>query len=281
MCRSVTSGRPRRCASCTSYPAAARANGNRRMGRLARRAVAEHLQARDLTETAAAVMSSPPSMLAAVMAAVGVDDAVLNGVPTPAAAAAAAAAPLVAVATEEAGRLARRKVADHLKARGLTETAAAVMSSPPSALGEVIAAMRVDEAVLDGLPKPPAPAASVPEASVVVYTARTEVAKLRRGAAAPHQRRRPAANVPNCKSNISVIEKWEIQAESVFAADSTKARCRSARAEAEMLCKGCPLLEGCARNAQTTQYTGVAGGRIFVNGRHRLTPSSPARIVAA
>ncbi|WP_413783429.1 hypothetical protein, partial [Mycolicibacterium obuense] len=90
----------------------------------------------------------------------------------------------------------------------------------------------------------------------------------------------PAANVPNCKKNISVVMDWEDRAEDVFAAGASKAQCRIACAEAEMLCKGCPLMETCAQEAKTTHYTGVAGGRIFVNGRHRLTPSAPARIVA-
>ena len=39
MCRSLKNGTRRRCPSCTSYPAAARANGNRRQGRLARRTI--------------------------------------------------------------------------------------------------------------------------------------------------------------------------------------------------------------------------------------------------
>lgn len=88
------------------------------------------------------------------------------------------------------------------------------------------------------------------------------------------------ASVPNCRTNIGVIAKWETQAEDVFASAGNKAQCRTACAEAEILCKGCPFVQSCAEKAKSGQYTGIAGGRIFVNGRNRLTPSAPTKIVA-
>lgn len=47
-----------------------------------------------------------------------------------------------------------------------------------------------------------------------------------------------------------------------------------------MLCKGCPLMDKCARDAKENHYTGIAGGRIFIYGRQRLTPLRADRIVA-
>ncbi|KKF03790.1 hypothetical protein WN67_00645, partial [Mycolicibacterium obuense] len=83
MCRSLKNGQRRRCPSCTSYPAAARANGNRRQGRLARRKVVDHLESLGLAETAAAVLAAPPSVLATFMAATDIDPAILGEVPMP------------------------------------------------------------------------------------------------------------------------------------------------------------------------------------------------------
>ncbi|MGJ6127370.1 hypothetical protein QN239_32850 [Mycolicibacterium sp. Y3] len=209
MCRSLKDGTRRRCASCTSYPAAARANGNRRQSRLARRKIVDHLNGLGLVDTASAVLAAPPSMLAPFMAALDIDPAVLGDVPMPGTGpnGSDATALIQQATSERAQQLARAQA-----------TAAAA-----------------------------APA---------------------------------AANVPNCRTNIAVITDWEDRVESVFAAGGNKAQCRVACAEAEMLCKGCPLMESCAQEAKASHYTGVAGGRIFVNGRHRLTPSSPTRIVA-
>jgi hypothetical protein len=86
---------------------------------------------------------------------------------------------------------------------------------------------------------------------------------------------------PNCGGNIELITKWEEHAEIVFAEGGSRAQCRAANAEAEMLCKGCPLMDKCARDAKENHYTGIAGGRIFIYGRQRLTPSRADRIDAA
>lgn len=243
----MKTGERRRCASCTSYPAAARANGNRRLGRLARRKIADHLKATGLSDTAAAVLAAPPSLLSEFMAAMGINQAVLGDTPMPGDGPASAAGLIATAKSEDARRRAQQPQISSPAPR-------ARLASPPSVQVEQSAAMRLAQAV-----------------------ARNPAGHGNSAGARPAT----AANVPNCRSNISVLMKWEDQAEEVFAADSTKAQCRVACAEAEMLCKGCPLLESCAQEAKDSHYTGVAGGRIFVNGRHRLTPSSPARIVAA
>ncbi|GAB7065869.1 hypothetical protein [Mycolicibacterium hodleri] len=255
MCRSLKNGQRRRCPSCTSYPAAARANGNRRQGRLARRKVVDHLESLGLVETAAAVLAAPPSVLATFMAATDIDPAILGEVPMPGAGPNGAdVTALVEKATSERAQQKRR-----------------VVVSVAAATASVSAASQ---------PRPvPAAATTAPPVHAGA-AARLAAALAARGRAGRAAAPAPAANVPNCKKNISVVMDWEDRAEDVFAAGASKAQCRIACAEAEMLCKGCPLMETCAQEAKTTHYTGVAGGRIFVNGRHRLTPSAPARIVA-
>ncbi|BBN50813.1 hypothetical protein [Mycobacterium avium] len=253
MCRSLKDGTRRRCPSCTSYPAAARANGNRRLGRLARRKVVDHLNGIGLAETASAVLAAPPSMLAPFLAALDIDPAILGDVPLPwTGPSGSDAAALIQQATSE-------RAQQHQRAQA-TAAAASAAAAPPQRAR---------------------PAAAVPvHAGAAARLARALA--NRRGVGAP---RRPgavpaAANVPNCRTNIGVISAWEDRAEEVFAEGSSKTQCRVACAEAEMLCKGCPLMESCAQEAKASHYTGIAGGRIFVNGRHRLTPSSPTRIVA-
>lgn len=244
MCRSLKDGTRRRCPSCTSYPAAARANGNRRLGRLARRKVVDHLNSIGLTETASAVFAAPPSMLAPLLAALDIDPAIVGDVPLPGTGPSGSdAAALIQQATSERAQW-------HRRAQAVVATAS-VAAAPQRAR----------------------PAAAVPvHAGAAARLARALA--NRRGAA------QAAAKVPNCRTNIGVISAWEDRAESVFAAGGNKTQCRVACAEAEMLCKGCPLIESCAQEAKASHYTGIAGGRIFVNGRHRLTPSSPTRIVA-
>ena len=251
MCRSLKNGQRRRCPSCTSFPAAARANGNRRQGRLARRRVVDHLTGVGLVDTANAVMAAPPSVLAPFMAAAGIDPTILGDVPMPGIGPNGVdATALVQLANSE------RAQQHHRAQQALVASTAPVSVSPRSRPGVAVhagAATRLAQAMARG-----------------------------RGPGVPGRRlgAKPAADVPNCRTNIGVIAAWEDRAEDVFAAGGSKAQCRIARAEAEMLCKGCPLMESCAQDAKDTHYTGVAGGRIFVNGRHRLTPSSPARIVA-
>lgn len=252
MCRSLKDGTRRRCPSCTSYPAAARANGNRRLGRLARRKVVDHLNGIGLTETASAVLAAPPSMLAPFLAALDIDPAILGDVPLPGTGPSGSdAAALIRQARSE-------RAQQHQRAQATTAAASAAA----------------------------APQRARPAAPVTVHAgAAARLARAlanRRGVGAP---RRPGAapaavNVPNCRTNIGVIAAWEDRVEEVFGESGNKAQCRVACAEAEMLCKGCPLMESCAQEAKASHYTGIAGGRIFVNGRHRLTPSSPTRIVA-
>ncbi|MCX5046712.1 ADP-ribosyltransferase [Aldersonia sp. NBC_00410] len=73
----------RRCPSCDSYKAAAKANANRRYGRNARRKVVDHLRELGMVDTAAAVLSLPPSMLPELMQALEIDQSVLGDTPMP------------------------------------------------------------------------------------------------------------------------------------------------------------------------------------------------------
>lgn len=262
MCRSLKDGTRRRCASCTSYPAAARANGNRRQSRLARRKIVDHLNALGLVDTASAVLAAPPSMLAPLMAALDIDPAVLGGVPMPGTGpnGSDATALIQQATSERAQQLVRAQAS-------AAATATAVPAAPP---------------------RPRPTAAAVPAGPVHAGAAARLALALanRRGPGARRPGIAPAANIPNCKKNVGVLVEWEDtdgepgRASRVFAEGGSKAQCRIACAEAEMLCKGCPLMESCAQEAKASHYTGIAGGRIFVNGRHRLTPSSPTRIVA-
>lgn len=237
MCRAAGSGSGGRCSHARSYAAVARANGNRRLSRLARSRVVKHLEGEGLLETARAVQAAPPSALPRFMAELGVDPAVLGEVdmPKPGPRPADAGA-LVALAKTERARVQQAR------------------ANPPRRL----------------IPAAPRAAAKPNVALRALLAKRFGSAP---GAAG-------GATGPQCRSSLALIQKWEMRAEEVFAAEGSRAACRAANAEAEMLCKGCPLLEACAKNARATRYTGIAGGRIFINGRQRLTPSVPTRIVA-
>lgn len=333
-----------------SSPAeAAKANGDRRRARAARKKIVDHLTSRGLVKTAKIVWTSPPSMLPAFMDALDISADILDGQPMPGTGPKPAPADLaIATArTEIAEHQARAKVADHLTSLGLMDTAAIIAAASPAILTEFIIEFDVSPTILGETPLP-APAAGL-SAGIAVRTAWKEVARMRatdvlepqtgmpaaavaaaqdsahrakgrqalintRRAAPPRPPARPvtvepparprtsdpeaarrlAAALakaaaaapkpeakPNCSgSNLEVITKWEEQAETVFAAEGSVAQCRAANAEAQMLCTGCPMLEMCARQAKDTHYTGVAGGRIFIYGRPRLTPSTADRIVA-
>jgi hypothetical protein len=282
-----------------------------KLGAPARAKVAAHLQGIGLKDTAAAVLSASPSVLAGFVEAVGIDTAVLGDSVLPPRLTPAGSVDLVSLADTERdslARLARRKVAAHLQTIDLPDTAAAVLCSPPSVLAELMDAVGIDTAILGDTPMPQPgdhSAAKLINAAETEHAARRAARKaarstviggqrasLHRGAAVrlaqavsrspvvPMRGKPAAVVVPNCRTGEPVVEKWETQAEDVFSY-GTRAACRDACAEAEKLCKGCPLMVSCGAGAKERGYTGVAGGRIFVNGRHRLTPSNPARIVAA
>jgi hypothetical protein len=337
-----------------SNPAeAAKANGSRRRSRAARKKVVDHLTARGLVRTARIVWVSPPSLLPEFMTALDISPDILGDLPMPgtgpapapaAAAIAAARAELDALA--EAHAASRTRVAEHLTSLGLTETANVLAASPPAILAEFIIEFDINPTVLGDLPIP-APEAGA-SAALAVRTAWREVSRHRaadvvdprtgvstatmaaaqdsahraKGRQALIHTRRPVASrpparplqpeatsrppsvdpeamsrlaaafarataaskpdgKPNCSvGNLEVITKWETLAEEVCAAEGTVAQCRAANTEAQMLCAGCPLIEMCGREAKANHYTGVAGGRIFVYGRPRLTPSTADRIVA-
>lgn len=85
MCRSKAHGTGRRCPGCGSYAAAAKANGNRRLGREARKKVVDHLKEQGLVESAAAIQAAPPSVLQEFMSGLGIDPEVLGKTPMPSA----------------------------------------------------------------------------------------------------------------------------------------------------------------------------------------------------
>lgn len=353
-----------------THSAVCRASGHRRLARLARHKVAEHLAADGLTATAATLRTSPPSVLPAFMAALGIDASVLGGArmpddrrngadaaaliatartecgeqsrvrivehlsnvgmpetaaavqesPTSAMAAIvrafgvpvsadtsvrpantgpdAATKGLIAAGEREAGRVARRRVASVLVAAGLPDTANAVRVSAPTVLLPFIAAMGLDKRMLAGLPLQASPFAGA--ATKLVNTARAErdrlasasssvparrlaIADPRAATAARRATARPkglvAVPLPNCRKQPEVLVKWEQDAEETFETGSRE-QTRAALAEAQMFCKGCPLAQSCAETATSNRYTGLAGGLIFVGGRHRTKPSNPVRIVA-
>lgn len=82
MCRSAKHG-GRRCPGCGSYGAVAKANGNRRLGRLARKKVVDHLTEQGLVATAKAILAAPPSVLPEFMKAMGIEESVLGDTPMP------------------------------------------------------------------------------------------------------------------------------------------------------------------------------------------------------
>ena len=368
--------RPTSAAGATSYSrthsAVCRASGHRRLARLARRKVADYLAADGLTATAAALRTSPPSVLPALMTALeidqrsvlgdsrmpddrrngadaaalialarsehgelsrarivnfltaagmpetaaavrispttamgtlgkafGVPESALHRVHPAAAVPDAATKAVIAAGQREAGRVARRRVASVLTAAGLPDTANAVRVCAPNVLLPFIAALGLDTRMLAGLPLQPSPYAGA--ATPLVNTARAERARIAGASRSAPARRlaiadpraaaaarritaaRPkglvAAPVPNCRKQPEVLVKWEQHAEETFDTGSRE-QTRKALAEAEMFCKGCPLAASCAETATSTRYTGLAGGRIFVGGRHRAKPSHLVRIVA-
>ncbi|EHB48764.1 hypothetical protein MycrhDRAFT_5605 [Mycolicibacterium rhodesiae JS60] len=82
MCRSTKHG-GRRCPGCGSYGAAAKANGNRRLGRIARKKVVDYLTEQGLVDTAKSILSAPPSILPEFMKAMNIDESVLGDTPMP------------------------------------------------------------------------------------------------------------------------------------------------------------------------------------------------------
>jgi len=267
MCRSIKSGEPRRCASCTSHAADVTRRRRRRQALAARRAVMTHLKERGLPQTAEAVLASPPSILAEFMAKFDIPTSVLGDLPMPPAGptpASAAAALRIAWAECAAQSASPMPTQDddteraHLRKgrQALLHTSRPAPTRAPSR------------------PLQPQPSTRPPMDTEAVRRVADALAR----AAATQS---PSEAKPNCGgSNLEVIITWEEQAETVFAEGSSKAACRAANAEAEMLCKGCPLMKSCARDAKENHYTGIAGGRIFIYGRQRLTPSRADRIVA-
>lgn len=281
---------------------------------LARRRVVDHLARAGMPGTAAMLLISPSSMIAEVMHALEIDHSVLGGLPMPDTSGAPSAAEIITSAhrelAAEAARRARRAVSNHLAGIGLSATASKLLSWPPSVLPEVMAALGVSAEVLAGLPMPSG--AGAPSATELLDIAAAERVKIKQLAAvraargsnmlsrnaagatrhfagsgvgvagdAGTTRRRQAAGRarPNCATNTEVRDRWEKFAGDVFTT-GTRAQTKSALAEAEMFCKGCPFADSCASDAKTTRYTGIAGGQIFVDGRQRSKATNPVRIVA-
>ncbi|WP_230591072.1 ADP-ribosyltransferase [Rhodococcoides fascians] len=83
MCRSKSHGTGRRCPGCGSYESAAKANGNRRLSREARKKVVDHLKGQGMVDTAAAIQAAPPSVLKEFLEGMGIDPEILGKTPMP------------------------------------------------------------------------------------------------------------------------------------------------------------------------------------------------------
>ncbi len=235
--------------------------------------VVEHLTGLGLTETANVLAASPPAILAEFIIEFDISPTILGDLPIPAPEVGASAALAVRTAWREVSRLRATDIVD--PHTGVSPAAAQDSAHRAKGRQALIHTRRT------GASRPPArpvqpESPSRPPAVDPAAMSRLAAAFARAAAGAPKQ-----DGQPNCSgSNLEVITKWENHAEEVFAAEGTVAQCRVANAEAQMLCAGCPMIEMCAREAKANHYTGVAGGRIFVYGRPRLTPSTADKIVA-
>ncbi|SLH41172.1 hypothetical protein [Mycobacteroides abscessus] len=83
----------------------------------------------------------------------------------------------------------------------------------------------------------------------------------------------------NCSLNRQSWLEWEAGVKHLFAA-GTSAQVRAALLRAGLFCGACPILEACEANAVAGGHTGIAGGKIFVNGRERTKPYAPSKVMA-
>ena len=192
-------------------------------------------------------------------------------------------------ANRRTARLARRRLAQHLRELGMTATATTLMATPPSVLPALMSALDIDESVLGGvrMPSDRRRAASATKVIAIAVKERADLAATSTASVGQAVRQIYLAMAPreaipaniNCRSEFDTVRFWEDQAERIFTS-GTMSRAREACAEVGAFCKGCPLVDRCAETARDTRYTGMAGGRVFVDGRHRVSPSHAARIVA-
>lgn len=81
----------------------------------------------------------------------------------------------------------------------------------------------------------------------------------------------------NCKGMAARWGRWE---RNYLEAEDVDDRARALLAPAQV-CGGCPILAECADLAELSEYTGIAGGRAYRNGRedtYRLPdPHKPRR----
>lgn len=310
MCRAATEGR-RRCSSSVSYEAAARMNKNRRLCRLARRSVAEFLLADGLPETAAAVLSAPPSILRTLMVALGIDEGVLGNVRVPSDRhTRVSAGSIIALAhAERANRLAqagRRKSARRAGRSAITSVEhddARSGRKTKRALSTTVASLEIAVCRHAGGGESTKTSPVYLENNPGVGTAgpRIDARRLAVGSTSTPSRRLPSTpytasdahkgpsgnrvdwgisggQLLNCRARPEVISKWERSAEAIFLHGS-RPQARAALAEAFQFCRDCPLAHQCAKTAKSQGYTGLAGGRIFVDGRNRSKPSRPRRVL--
>ncbi|WP_289017596.1 hypothetical protein [uncultured Ornithinimicrobium sp.] len=84
----------------------------------------------------------------------------------------------------------------------------------------------------------------------------------------------------NCKGMAARWGRWE---RNYLTAEAVDDRARVLIAPAEV-CAGCPIVAECADLAELSEYTGIAGGRAYRNGRedtYRLRdPHKPRRRTA-
>lgn len=84
-----------------------------------------------------------------------------------------------------------------------------------------------------------------------------------------------AADRAACKGQGS----WWTAQEDAHAAAQTSRQASTASAAAMAVCERCPELARCAELAAVDQYTGLAAGAAYVNGRRKHPSAVPSRPV--
>lgn len=73
--------------------------------------------------------------------------------------------------------------------------------------------------------------------------------------------------VLTCREYPDVIAHYEARLERYGHGTIWVATVQDGRLDADEICGDCPILKGCRRAARAERYTGIAGGRVFKNGK--------------
>lgn len=216
---------------------------NKAEGLVARRRLAESLERERLTQTAAMLMDAPVGIVAAFMDALELGIERLGGAQMPTASVDAdmLAQPIIACAHDERERLAAED-------RRRAASARAAQPNPARTGPRHLGIAKAGQPIQRG-------------------------GRVAAATKAPEQKRLA------CQADPDRVIQWEKTVKQIFST-GTRTSARATLAEAQMFCKDCPLATMCSDNARNADYTGVAGGQVFVGGRHRSRPTNPARVVA-